>query len=174
MPYFVHNLVVFDNIVSFIFFAALLAIIHTKVATDRASWLESMNVPTKLVNQVILPVVLVVMIFLIYSLNWAGYKTAGSIIEVYRSPLASDKLRILNESFNRSPFMQQELAEQMSRQLPAIFGNPNIPHEDRAEFVGEIERRFADLVAHKPGDTRIHTFLSSFYRQINNLEKSSS
>ncbi len=78
--YFTHNLVVFDNIISYIFFAVILALIHSRVAKP-IPWVEKLKIDKDLYTQFAVPVAAVVLVAVIYTVNVPGMKAAGGIID---------------------------------------------------------------------------------------------
>jgi len=168
--YTTHNLVVFDNIVSYIFFAVILALMHSRVATPIKA-LEKFKVDTNLFNQFFLPVAGVLLVALIYVLHVPGMQAAGDIIDAYRVANPAEKLAAFERALDRGSFAHQEITEQISQQAMSAVRDPQIPEVVRQGFVSRSEAELKKLVEEKPGDARVHVFFSSFYRGIGDLEK---
>src|SRR5690606_9932996 len=58
--YFIHNLVVFDNIVSYMFFAIILGLIHSQIGREMPK-VQAFEIDPKIVSSIALPVVVVCM-----------------------------------------------------------------------------------------------------------------
>lgn len=169
--YLTHNLVVFDNIVSYIFFAVVLALMHSRVGVAMPS-LAKVQVDRKLIEQFFAPVALVVVIALVYTLHLPGMQAAGDIIDGYRAGTPLDTLAAFERALDRDSFAHQELTEQISQQAMNIARDEKVPEEVRQRFITRAEAELNKLVAEKPvpGDARVHVFFSTFYRAIGNLE----
>jgi O-antigen ligase/Flp pilus assembly protein TadD len=167
--YITHNLVVFDNIVSYIFFAVILALIHARVGTPIVSF-EKLKVDTALFNQFLVPVGAIVVVVLVYTLHLPGMQAASDIIAAYRVTTPADKLAAFERALDRGSFAHQEITEQISQQAMGMMRDPQVTEEVRQKFVARAEQELNKLVTEKPGDARVHVFFSTFYRTIGDLE----
>jgi O-antigen ligase/cytochrome c-type biogenesis protein CcmH/NrfG len=167
--YITHNLVVFDNIVSYIFFAVILGLIHSRVGTPIA-WLGKIKVDTALFNQFLVPVGAIVVVALVYTVHLPGMQAASDIIKAYRVPTPAEKLAAFERALDRGSFAHQEITEQISQQAMGMMRDPQVTEEVRQKFIARAEEELNKLVAEKPGDARVHVFFSTFYRAIGDLE----
>jgi O-antigen ligase/Tfp pilus assembly protein PilF len=168
--YFTHNLVVFDNIVSYIFFAVIIGIIHSRVARPIPA-VENAKVDTPIVTQFAAPVAVVAVGVLIYVLHVPGMTAAGAIIDGFQArgnPQA--QLAAFERAVAADSFAQQEVVEQLTQRAISVARNPNVPEEMKQQFVSRAEAELEELVREKPGDARIHVFFASFYRAIGRNE----
>jgi O-antigen ligase/cytochrome c-type biogenesis protein CcmH/NrfG len=168
--YVTHNLVVFDNIVSYIFFAVILALLHSRVA-ERLPSVDTVRIDQKLITQFAAPVAAVVVAALIYTLHVPNMQAAADIIDSYREQSPAAKLEAFRRALSRDSFAQQEIVEQLAQQAMNIVRDQNIPEAQRQEFLTLAERSLLELVAAKPNDARIHVFLGTFYRSTGQPEK---
>ena len=166
--YLTHNLVVFDNIVSYIFFAVVLALIHSRVG-EPLKIFEKIKVDKNLFAQFMVPAGAVVAVALVYTLHIPGMQAAGDIIDAYRAPTPADKLAAFERALDRGSFAHQEIAEQISQQASSMVRDNKIAEDVRKQFVLRAEAELNKLVAEKPGDARVHVFFSSFYRSVGDL-----
>lgn len=166
--YFIHNLVVFDNIVSYIFFAVLLALIHSRVSAETPLWADRTFNPA-IVSQVVTPTVLVVATVVIYLVNVPSMQAASDLIDAFRSPDPMTRLAEFQSALDRDGFARQEITEQLAQQALQINRNPEIPAEVRGRFISEAEAEIQNLITLKPGDARVHVFAMGFYRGLNQL-----
>jgi O-antigen ligase/tetratricopeptide (TPR) repeat protein len=167
--YFTHNLVVFDNIVSYMFFAVFLAIIHSRVARP-CVYLEKIKVDKNLVNQFAAPVAGVLVCALIYTIHLPNMRAATDIIDGYRAATPADRLKSFELAISRNSFAQQEIVEQVAQQAMSIVADPDVPEDVKNRFVEVAERELNRLVESKPGDARIHVFMGTFYRALGDLQ----
>lgn len=167
--YFLHNLVVFDNIVSYIFFAVLLALIHSREA-EVIPAIEQYRLDEKVVSHVIAPVVLVVAMVVVYLVNVPGMRAAGDILDAFTAQSFPEQLAEFESAFERESFANQEITEQLTQRTLSALNNASVPNEIKQRYAERTELALATLVADKPGDARVHTFVASYYRSIGDLD----
>lgn len=167
--YFFHNMFVFDNIVSYVYYGTILAFIHSRVGTEMQRVMEY-KIDRRVVEQVAAPVVGVVLVVSLYMVNVPGIMAAKGIIKAFQSPTVDEMITAFDEALARGSFGNQEIREQMTRQAQNIFRSPDIPPAQKQEIFKRIEEELLKQIEEKPGDARVHVFISSFYRMTNNLE----
>lgn len=170
--YLTHNLVVFDNIVSYIFFAAFLALLHSKVSVEFPK-LASLKIPESIVTQIVLPVMLIIGAATVYVVNVPGILAAGDIIVAFQNPNISERLDSFKLALSRGSFGEQEITEQLAQQAMSVVASkdPAVTEELKTAYTTLAESELLKMVEKKPGDARLHVFLASYYRAIGNLEK---
>ncbi len=168
--YMTHNLVVFDNIVSYIFFGLILAMIHSRTGLPVLS-VEKFKVDKNLVTQFFAPVASVLVIVLIYNLHVPSIRAASDIIDGYRATTPADRLKAFETAVSRNSFAQQEISEQIAQQAMSLVRDENVPLDIRQKFVALAETELLRLAKDKPDDARIHVFIGTFYRAVGELEK---
>jgi O-antigen ligase/tetratricopeptide (TPR) repeat protein len=169
--YITHNLVVFDNIVSYIFFAVTLAYIHSRYSQPWGR-IDKVQVPAPIVTQIVAPLVLVLVCVTVYVVNVPGMKAATGIIDAFRTQDVATRLTIFEEILALDSFAQQEIVEQLAQQAMSLAQNPGqVSPELQTRFLEVTERELQKMVEAKPGDARLHVFLASYYRAIGDAEK---
>ena len=166
--YLIHNVVVFDNIISYIFYGTLLALVHSKVGKPWAK-VQAFKADQALLTQFALPIVLVVTAFVVYLVNVPGIMAANDLIGALTSNTAAGRLQYFNDAFNEHSFATQEIVEQMSQQAINIVQDQNVSTKDKQAFVTETAAQLQHLNAVKPHDARVESFMGSFYRAIGDL-----
>lgn len=166
--YFVHNLVVFDNIVSYIFFALILGLIHARVATPIRS-VDSWKVDHRIVTQMAAPAIAIGVAALIFTLQVPGMQASGDIIDSFKAKTPADSLAAYKRALGRESFAQQEVTEQLAQQAMNVARSSSVDPAVQQEFLALAESELKRLIADKPGDARIHVFFGTFYRTLNNL-----
>jgi O-antigen ligase/tetratricopeptide (TPR) repeat protein len=166
--YLVHNIVVFDNIISYIFYGSILALIHAHVST-KVKAVESFKMNPQLIGQFAAPIVILVMGATVYFVNAPGIAAAGDIIDAMMAPTVEARLREFHSALSRNSFAQQEIVEQLAQQAMNVVRTANVPEEEKKAIVQRAELELLKLIEEKPGDARLHAFLSSFYRTIGAL-----
>ena len=168
--YFTHNLVVFDNIVSYMFYAIVLAIIHSRVATTMPK-VESYSMDEQVVNLVAAPLVVVMAAATIYFVNVPGILAAQDIIDAFRGKDVDEKMAEFQSALNRGSFANQEINEQMASLALPIAQSSSVDQVDKVRHFGTIESEFRELVTQKPNDARLHFIFAGFYRYISKPDK---
>lgn len=168
--YLTHNLVVFDNIVSYIFFAMILGLIHSRVSTPIAA-IEKTEVSEEIVTQFALPVGVIALVAVVYFVHLPGMGAASDIIDAFRTNVPEERLTSLKSAIERDSFAHQEVTEQLTQQAISVFRDPNTSPETKQAFGEYAEKQLLRLANEKPGDARVHVFIGSFYRSTNQLDK---
>jgi hypothetical protein len=168
--YLTHNFVVFDNIVSYMFFAIILGLIHARVSTPMTE-IEKVKVDEAVIVQFATPVVAAVLIAGIYFAHAPGMATAGDIIDAMRTQNPEQRLEAFKRAVAHDSFAQQEVAEQISQNAIAVLREPKVSEKTKQDFGLFAEQQLLALAQSKPGDARVHVFIGSFYRTTGQLEK---
>lgn len=168
--YVTHNLVVFDNIISYIFFAVILGLIHQRVSVVFPK-IDTLRIDEKVITQFAAPVALVLTIAVIYTLHVPNMQAAGDIIDSYRSASPEEQFAAYERALSRDSYARQEIVEQFAQQAMNIARNQAVSEEMRMKFVTRAEAELLSFVQEKPGDARVHVFLGTFYRSFNEVEK---
>ena len=161
--YFTHNLVVFDNIVSYLYYAVLLALIHYRVATPW-SFFENFKVKTDTITTMVTPAALVTTVLTVYLVNVPGILAAGDIIDALRTRNVSERMTEFQSAINRNSFANQEIVEQMAAQGLGISLVEGLPANEKSDYLLQIEEEFQKFIKQKPNDARLHVVLAGFYR----------
>ncbi len=169
--YFTHNLVVFDNIVSFIFFAILLALIHSRIGEKVEKW-QNLKTDESVVTHVVAPSVAVLALVVVYLVNVPGMQAAGDIIKAISAPTIEQRLAAFDEALDRGSFARQEVVEQLAQQAIRIVADRNVPNEQKQAFAERAEVELLKLAKDKPNDARVHVFVGGFYRSLGQFDQS--
>jgi O-antigen ligase/cytochrome c-type biogenesis protein CcmH/NrfG len=181
--YLTHNLVVFDNIVSYVFFAAIIGLVHARVSTPITT-LKKAKVSEAAILQIGLPLSAAALLGAILFAHAPNMGAANDVIQAFRSvqnqaaivsagdgtgPLAM--LEEFEQALDRNTFAEQEVTEQLAQQAISVLQSPQISQEVKDQFAAATERQLAQLVESKPNDARVHVFVASYYRAIGNDER---
>lgn len=172
VAYFLHNLVVFDNIISYIFYGVMIAYIHHKVAKPIPA-IDRINVSKQMAEQFAIPIVVIVTSMTVYMVNVPGLLAAGDIIDALRASGTGKGIGLeeFDRALNRNSFAEQEIVEQLIQHTNSKVNDQNFSVEDRQRLITRTEQAALTLVNHKPGDARVHNFLASLYRSAGQIEK---
>ena len=163
--YLIHNAVVFDNIISYIFYAVLLALVHSKLAKPIASVVKVVT-SDKIIAQFATPIVIILTGFTVYFVNVPSMLASGDLIDAMTEPTVRGRLEEFHSALSRGSFADQEIVEQLAQQAMQVARNPKVPEAERQMIIQRAELELLRMAEKKPGDARIHNFLASFYRAI--------
>jgi O-antigen ligase/Tfp pilus assembly protein PilF len=163
--YTLHNLVVFDNIISYIFFGTILALIHSRVG-EKIKKIEALKINPQLIGQFVTPLVVIVLVATVYFVNAPGIGAAKDIIDAMKAPTVKERLTEFDSALARNSFAQQEIVEQLTQQAISFAKNEKVPEAERRAMIQRAELELLKLIQEKPNDARLHTFLSTFYRSM--------
>ncbi len=169
--YVTHNLVVFDNIVSYIFFGTILALIHSRVGT-LIPQVMAYKLPSIVVTQIVLPIMVVATFATVYFVNIPSMQAAGDVIVAFQSKTLEERLAGFEIALARNSFARQEIIEQFAQQAMGIARTTDpVDPELNTKFMTRAEEEVLNMVADKPGDARLEVFLASYYRTVGDLPK---
>lgn len=168
--YVIHNLVIFDNLISYLFFAIVLALVHARVAAPLPPYMQAWSLPESAWKQVAVPVVVVVTGCVVYFCNASGILAARDIIDAYRAEDPLVRLEAFQAAQSRDSFAQQEIMEQLALQAAAAVLAPTTPPTVREDFIATADASIQAMLSQKPNDARLHLMAATFYRQVGNLE----
>jgi len=170
--YLTHNLVVFDNIISYIFFGIILALIHSRVSREVPA-ITKFSVPQPVIVQMIAPVLLVACLATVYLVNVPSMNAAGVLIKALRASDADQRLEYFITALDSGTFARQEMVEQFAQQAIGVAqAQTGVTAETRAIYLERAEAELNGMLERKPGDARLHVFAASYYRSINDIAKS--
>jgi len=101
-----------------------------------------------------------------YFMNVPGMQAAGGVIDGLVAPTVTERLQEFHTALEYGSFANQEIVEQLAQQAMQILRNPNIPQGEKEMIVKRAELELLKLADEKPGDARVHNFISAFYRSI--------
>lgn len=166
--YFVHNLFVFDNIVSYLFFGTVLAFLHSKVAID-IPMVQAFRVSKRGVVHIAAPLVAVLLLAVVYVVNVPSIRAAHDIIDALRANTPVRAIEIYERALARNSFGGQEISEQASQLVSRILTS-GLSVEHYQEVLPRIEAMLQRQVEEKPYDARSRVFLANFYRAVGAFE----
>lgn len=168
--YTIHNLFVFDNIVSYIFYGVLLGYIQARVGVPIPSF-EKKKIDINIIEQIFTPVVVVAFVGIIYFVNVSNMLAAGDVINAFRTEKPEEMMHWFDVALSRNTFAKQEIREQLTQRGQGLLQLAEVSDETKTQVSARIETELLKQIEEKPGDARLHVFISSFYRSTNQLDK---
>ena len=168
--YTIHNIFVFDNIVSYIFYGTILAFIHARVATSIPS-IQKARIDSRVTEQVVAPVVAIACALCIYFVNVPNIQAASDVIKAFRTSNPEEMLQWFDSALSRNTFAKQEIREQLTQRGQSILQSKDVPDAIKQKVAERIEVELLKQIEEKPGDARVHVFISAFYRSTGQVDK---
>lgn len=168
--YTVHNVFVFDNIVSYIFYGTILGFIHSRVAV-RVPQIEEARVEPQLIEGMIAPAIGIAMVVIVYVANVPGILATKDIIKAFRTTNPEEMLGHFEKALQRDSFGSQEVREQLTQRAQSVLQDQKVPQSLKDKTFNLVEKELLKQASEKPGDARVHVFIASFYRMTGNIDK---
>lgn len=174
--YGVHNLFVFDNLISYLFFATMLALIHARTAkVTFPSVSASSGVRTAAV-----PIVGVLLALTLYFVNVPSIKAAADIIDAFgyinvaqgsasltqqqRNTLFMRGLAEFESALARGSFADQEIREHLALSTEQVYRTEAAILDTKIAYAQLAEAELLAQIEARPHDARTRTFLGTLYR----------
>ncbi len=180
--YMVHNLFVFDNIISYILFISILAYLQFKSTQGHKPMFKDIEVSKETITAVALPVTLVAVGLVIYYVNVPGIKTSQELINaiiqnrtlpsgevVRQSP--EEILEHYKKALSYDQLGRQEVREQLAQMAMKTSHSKDVTPEVRSEF---SELAVAELMKEEernPNSARLRLFSGSLYSTLGEQDK---
>ena len=158
-----HNLFVFDNLASWIFYGVILALIHSRVAEPIAAF-QKFSIRQDTWERILVPFGLLASVVVAYMINTPGILAAQDIIDGYRAQTTAKSLETFGKALDRGSFAEQEIVEQMAQVGVQRIATSGMSAAEKDELVRKTSAALRDLAMHKPGDARLHMITGVFYR----------
>ena len=158
-----HNLFVFDNVVSYIFFFTVMAYVYV-MSQEKEEIKDSKTAPA-LDHGVILrlyaPLLIILMLFSLYFFNTKGIGAATSLLDAIAVQPGTDaQLDAFKKALSYHSFGDQEAREQLAQLATRIAGS-NLPVEMKQKYLTlggeEMQRQVTDV----PNDARTQIFFAT-------------
>ena len=164
--YAVHNLFVFDNLYSYVYFFAILALVDSQVGRPLP---RIENAPVLTANDgitYILPVASVVGIFLVWFINVPGMQVAGKLIAAL-SPSdqgLAGNIALFQDLTAHPSFAAQEVREQLVSVATTVAGNSSATTDQKQQVLTLAITEMKKQIEKYPLDAREHLELAYAYR----------
>lgn len=166
-----HNLFVFDNLYSYVYFFAILALVDSQVG--RPTRLADLaEVSENDATTYVLPVALVVGVVMIWMVNVTGMQAASRLI-LALSPSpdgVKGNTAIFQELLSPPGFAAQEIREQLVSYAANVAQSNTASDEDKQSAVSLAISEMRKQVDAYPLDARGHLQLSQIYRASGDIQ----
>ena len=166
--YAIHNLFVFDNLYSYIYFFAILALVDSQVGRpiERFERLPELSAADSITSA--LPIAVVVAVALVWYVNAPGMRVAAKLITAISPSSAgvTTNIAAFKDLVARPAFALQEIREQLISLAVAAVRSPQVTDEQKQEVVTLAIQEMQKQIASYPLDAREHLQLVYLYRAI--------
>ncbi|MDP3726492.1 MAG: O-antigen ligase family protein [bacterium] len=179
--YLFHNLFVFDNVVSYIFFFSILALVHSAYSREPKSQSaphqnqKTHDERTEFINRLIGPVVLIALIFSLYALNIKhilGNRALLNAIDMRavqqlesqdgRESILREKLTLFEKSLRSGYLGRMETREQLTQAANALVNAP-VSQIVKQEFFILANMEMGKQIEESPNNLRPRLFKASLH-----------
>ncbi len=165
--YMVQGLVVFDNLFTYIPFAALLALIHTHNERRIAAVSSAPEVTDQTLSATTLVLAGIVAVALIWTVNVPTIEASGDLIDALTpANTAQARLDSFKHAFGDNSFASQEINEQLVQFAATEATDANVPDDLKQQIATYAVQQMAAEVGRAPQDARLRqqyaTLLRSF------------
>ena len=164
--YAVHNLFVFDNLYSYIYFFALLALIDSQIARPLKQLEDAPVLTDEAGMTYALPIAIAVALVLIWTVNVPGMQVAGKLITAL-SPAqggVETNLAAFEDLAQHPSFAAQEMREQLVSFAMSVARSSSATNEEKQRAVSLAVTEMQKQMAAYPLDAREHLELAYAYR----------
>lgn len=169
VAYFIHNFFVFDNLTSYIVFVTMLAYIHGRVAvaSHKLSRVDT-EVSEDDFKQIILPACIVILVVVLYLVNFKAYAASRSLIEALRKlntdagQMGAGAVMDLKSALKRESLGQSEIRERIIESVSQIYPS-KAPYAVKEDFFQLGKEELAKQLEETPNDARYQLFTGTFY-----------
>lgn len=176
--YFFHNLFVFDNIVSYLFFFFVLAYVASQSSSQVSFFSKNLS---KEVNTVLISILIIITPLTIYAVNGKALIASRKLIEaiqivtytsdnrlvfVHEDGLV-DNLNFYKEILNKKTFGTFEIRAQLISSASSLLPIEGISPEEKSEFLDFALEEMEQEVSKNPYELKSLYLLSSFLINLN-------
>ncbi len=159
-----HNIFVFDNITSYVFYVLVLAYLHARITSGNDPLWSGRRIPEQVATSVVLPVALVVCVALIYLVNWPGIATTQSLLSALIDRGApAQNLEYFKRALAYDQLGRIEVREQLVQVAVNVVRNPEIPNDVREAYRAAATEGLEQELGRNPLSPRLQLFAGTFY-----------
>jgi len=179
--YFFQNLFVFDNLMSYMLFATLIAYINFRAVGPREESIDDSKVTT--LSQSLPILVLIALPLVLYFVNAPSYNASSELISGIRLGIDSQNGSLItitgnvDDNFNsfikaidRGTFANAEVRAQFMQTARTVIRATDVPDEQKIKFLNEAISQMQKQILESPLDARYPFILGTFLAQSGDFE----
>ncbi len=168
--YFAQNLFVFDNLISYFFFYAVLAYLYSRDTQEESGNMKVITEDT--INYVALPVIIILLVAMLWYANIKPINANKNLIRamqsLYQSPETS--LNYFKEVFAANTFGNSEAREQIVSIAPSVANAAGLDEKLKQGFVDLAYNQMQEQLKETPNDARYQFFMGIFLNNMNQYQ----
>lgn len=167
-----NNLFVFDNLVSFVYFFALLAYLHSLSRKELHGWMFLSRPISEQGLAIAAPVVIIVIAVGGWALNAPGMARAGVLVQALQqqsSPQGNFDLfqkSLGTSAWPGNPLGFQEAVEQLAQFASTNVSSSSVDPSVKQQFLTLSSASLQQLMAQRPHDARLELFMGTLLSQF--------
>lgn len=166
--YGIHNLFVFDNLYSYVYFFAILALVDSQVSRPIATLVHAPETSAADSVTTVLPIAAVLTCAVVWYVNIPGMRVAGDLIKAI-SPSSlgiSANVAAFQDLAARPAFAAQEVREQLVSFAVSAVQSPDVTNEQKQQIVLFAVKEMQKQIDAYPLDVREQLQLSYLFRSV--------
>ncbi|MFA6254128.1 MAG: O-antigen ligase family protein [Candidatus Paceibacterota bacterium] len=183
--YFFHNIFVFDNLISYLYFFAVIAFVHfgvtkenneeeIKVKNNYQANKKNLSSAGQITTGVNVASVAVIVVLLV-SLYYVDYKpwhvSRELIVAIHPQTSVEQSLAAFQRIFQQNTFGSSEAREQLVNKVLNVLNDPKVSNELKGQFVKLTEEQIKIQLTNFNRDARSYLYFGSFMSAIGNSEQ---
>lgn len=177
LAYIVHNMFVFDNLVSYMYFFIVLVYVHVRVVGFDKKEVEQDSQHSLLQSIGVLALIVVVFPVTVWAVNASSFNQGTQLIkafQVLRNPDSvkiADVLARFKEALSVDTFGTTETRQQLLSVASRIVQASNVPLEDKQAFATFTAEQITKEIAKNPNDPKFMIIAGQFLAQTGNFDQ---
>ncbi len=173
--YLFHNIFVFDNLISYIMFFTVLALVHAlSTASKSGEGVFYKKVFSgDVLNYAFAPIVIVLTVFAVYMVNVPALSANRLLIEAMspQSGQIEKNLELFKKVYDYNSFAYDETTEQLVMTASIISGEVNIPQNIKKSFADFAEEKIKEKINKTPHDARYLVFAGNYFNRLGKYDE---
>lgn len=183
--YFVHNIFVFDNLVSYLLFLGVLGYVHYSGTGNNLSSAEGNLVITSRHAFFVAPAVAVIIVIAIYQLNLKPIHANRSLIQalswqndigdsggnIVRPANPAKSLENFEQVFTYDTFANVEATEQLITSAINYYGNEPLTADLKSRYINLAAEKIENIIEASAPNARYYFFAGILYGQVGDLDR---
>lgn len=176
--YFVHNLFVFDNIVSYLFFFTVLAYLHTEAGGQKVIYTKVANQPVQYSVAVVSVVLLIIAsTFFVFKPMMAaenlitGLRQLNSGADSGNAEQLESAKQSFLKAYGQSPTAKKQTAEQLLTNSVSVLNSDEVSAEVKEDILGQASRLMKLEIEADPHSARQWLFYGGYLTNFADQEE---
>lgn len=164
--YVFQGLFVFDNLIGYIMFFSVLALIHSVRGGDHIAMPRALE--SKGAAQTVSAIAVVLLIGALYFGTWVPLQAGQTLIDALRAAQSSDApkaLELFKKALSKRTVGTPEIREQLIS-ASGVFLNAGVPEGIRGQYADLVRAEYEKQFSEAPNDARYYLFYGIFLRNV--------